>query len=659
MILLFGIHCHQPVGNFEFVFEDVYNRSYKPFIYEAHQHSAFKFALHFTGVLWEWLVAKHPDFVSLIKEMVQRGQVELLSGAYYEAVLGKISSRDRRLQITKLSNLIEEVFGVKPLGMWLAERVWSPDIVGDVVSSGIKYTLVDDYHFVAAGFDVEELKGYYLTEHDGDTLAIFPISKRLRYYIPFKPVDEVLSYMEEEAGETVLSFFDDGEKFGAWPSTYEWIYDRGWLASFMEGITKSRDISLEHFSDYLASNKPAGRCYLPMASYFEMGKWSLPPDRQIEFDRAGKLLTASDMDSYALLRGGVWDNFLIRYPESNWMHKRVLGLSKSCKSDSSAMDYVLRAECNDPYWHGVFGGIYLPHLRHAVYENIITAENKLGVSDGIEVGDVDIDGDDEVRLSNGRFLLYVKPFDGGSVVEFDDLRDGFNYLDTVSRRFESYHVVEAGEGDSEGNAIESIHSVKRLTDTSELYYDKYLRYSFRDHLLKELPLLEDLYASRVDSISNREYEFYVLDSSLVLWSFYEDGRLLVKKSYSLKEDGLEVGYVLRNIGGSEVEFWFASEINLALPELDDVYLYSGKTRWGVGVGNSLREVDGLSVKGKDFSIDLLTSERLNMFYCPVYTVFRTEYGFDRVFQEACVWVIIYVELGSGKMHAFDISVKIP
>ncbi len=658
MILLFGIHCHQPVGNFEFVFEDIYDRSYKPFIKEAYKHSDFKFAVHVTGVLWEWVAKKHPEFVSLLKEMLGRGQIELLSGAYYEAVLNRIPSKDRRLQIAKLNAFIEDVFGVKPTGMWLAERVWSSEIVSDIVLSGIKYTLVDDYHFVAAGFGADELRGYYLTEYGGDVLAIFPISKRLRYYIPFKPVNDVLSYMKAMDNDVVISFFDDGEKFGAWPSTYDWIYKGGWLASFMESVSTSGDISLMHFSDILSKARPTGRCYLPMASYFEMGKWSLPPNRQIDFDKAGKLLVGSEMDDYALLRGGIWDNFLIKYPESNWMHKRVLGLSKLCKDDNPAMDYILRAECNDPYWHGVFGGIYLPHLRHAVYKNIIAAESILEGGWGVKVEDVDKDGKEEIRLFDKRFLLYIKPFDGGSVVELDDMKSGFNYLDTISRRFESYHVVEAGEDGSEDATIESIHSVKRLSDTHDIYYDMYQRHAFRDHLLDSLPSLQELYESRVSSESNGDYEFYSVGNSVVLWSFYDGKALLVKKRFSLQKDGLNVGYLLRNMYGGEKQFLFASELNLALPELDDVTVRSGDIQWEVGRQNYLQKVNEVLIQGRDFSIGILIDGSVGVFYYPVYTVFRTEYGFDRIFQEACMWLVTPVVLGGGRTHTFSISIKI-
>ncbi len=36
---------------------------------------------------------------------------------------------------------------------------------------------------------------------------------------------------------------------------------------------------------------------------------------------------------------------------------------------------LYRGQCNCAYWHGAFGGIYLPHLRNAVYNHLIAAEN--------------------------------------------------------------------------------------------------------------------------------------------------------------------------------------------------------------------------------------------------------------------------------------------
>ena len=37
----------------------------------------------------------------------------------------------------------------------------------------------------------------------------------------------------------------------------------------------------------------------------------------------------------------------------------------------------MRAQCNDAYWHGVFGGIYAPHLRTELWRELIVAETLL------------------------------------------------------------------------------------------------------------------------------------------------------------------------------------------------------------------------------------------------------------------------------------------
>src|SRR5256712_6649815 len=83
----------------------------------------------------------------------------------------------------------------------------------------------------------------------------------------------------------------------------------------------------------------------------------------------------------ALVRGSHWRNFLVKYPEANRMHKKMLALSKLCRSRGdppAARRAIGRAQCNDAYWHGVFGGLYLPHLRAAIWRNLALAAVQLG-----------------------------------------------------------------------------------------------------------------------------------------------------------------------------------------------------------------------------------------------------------------------------------------
>src|SRR2546422_9178916 len=72
--------------------------------------------------------------------------------------------------------------------------------------------------------------------------------------------------------------------------------------------------------------------------------------------------------SASFVRGGHWHHFLVKYPESNRMHKTMLALSTLSRrrgDPPEARRAIGRAQCNDAYWHGVFGGLYLPHLRTA------------------------------------------------------------------------------------------------------------------------------------------------------------------------------------------------------------------------------------------------------------------------------------------------------
>ena len=119
-------HSHQPVGNFPWVFQQVYEQSYLPMLEALERHPTVRLALHYTGSLLDWLEEAHPQFIQRVAALAQRNQVEIVSGGYYEPILPMIPDRDKIAQIHRLSERIERDFGVKPTGMWLAERVGQP-----------------------------------------------------------------------------------------------------------------------------------------------------------------------------------------------------------------------------------------------------------------------------------------------------------------------------------------------------------------------------------------------------------------------------------------------------------------------------------------------------------------------------------------------------
>ncbi len=447
-VLLFAIHNHQPVGNFGHVFRSAFADCYAPLLEVLAGHPGFRFALHFSGPLWEYMEKSERGSFDLVRELVRRGQVELLGGGFYEPVLTMIPEADRAGQMRMMNDFLAAHFGRRPRGLWLTERVWEPHLPKALAEAGIAYTLLDEEHFHYAG--VRDLYTTYVTEEEGRSLRVFPIDKKLRYLIPFRPLAEVDAHLRSihEAGGTAI-LGDDGEKFGLWPGTHKWVYDDGWLRNFLAYI-EEQGVRTLSFSEYMDTNPPAGRVYLPPASYEEMMEWVLEPDDQASYER---LKASAPAEARRFIRGGLFRDFLRKYPEVNRLHKRMLMVSEGLREageKGEGLRHLYRAQCNDPYWHGVFGGLYLPHLRESAYHHLLEAEKRTPDPGGWIACDYDCDGREELVFRDKTFGLIVKPAAGGTLVEIDHRPASRNISDVLSRRREAYHrpdvAPEAGEG---------------------------------------------------------------------------------------------------------------------------------------------------------------------------------------------------------------------
>ncbi|MEK7330307.1 MAG: alpha-amylase/4-alpha-glucanotransferase domain-containing protein, partial [Candidatus Eisenbacteria bacterium] len=402
------------------------------------------------------------------------GQVELWGGGFFEPILPAIPEVDRRGQIRAMADWLELELGRRPRGLWLAERVWEPDLAASLAASGVGYTAVDDAHFVAAGFEREALWGYYLTEDQGRSVAVFPIHRELRYLVPFGEPEQTVELLRRVAdgGEGRLAVLgDDGEKFGVWPGTHARCYEQHWLERFAEALAAQPWIELRTPAEVVAHHAPRGLAYLPTASYHEMQEWALPPAAQARYHRAAELLKPEFGEAARdLLRGSHWRNFQVRYPEANRLHKRMLHASrrlweKPAEDDQrwrEARTRLWRAQCNCPYWHGVFGGLYLPHLRAALYRELIAVEAYLAPAEPqIQRADFDLDGAADLLLETPRWAVWVSAR-GGRMWAFDDRERLWNYGDTLARRPEAYHrqIREAEVGAAEGRTIHGALRVK-------------------------------------------------------------------------------------------------------------------------------------------------------------------------------------------------------
>ncbi|MEO0095046.1 MAG: alpha-amylase/4-alpha-glucanotransferase domain-containing protein [candidate division WOR-3 bacterium] len=613
------IHNHQPVGNFDNVFQFAYEHSYLPLIKTLLKYPNVKFGIHNSGPLCDWLLKNHPEYFDYLKEAVKSGQAEILISAYSEPILSLIPACDLMEQIKYFKEYIYKLLNFEATGLWLTERVWEPNLVSLLADAGIDYTLLDDTHFLYSGLSDDELNTYFVTEDNGKVLKIFPISMKLRYLIPFHPVDEVKNYLKEEGMrvENILKVLgDDGEKFGVWPGTYNWVYKEQWIGKFLGFLQNNDWIKTVHLRDVIQQEPPAGRIYIPTASYEEMGEWVLPL-------KSGKnymeLKRTVDHKYYHLIHGGYFKNFLARYSEANLMHKRMLYVSKNIKNDISAKLSLWRGQCSCAYWHGIFGGLYLPHLREAVYRNLIEAELH-NVRTGVEKYDFDIDGREELIASTENFFCVIKT-DTGGFVEIDERNRRLNLLNYLKRRKEKYHeLIPQSRDDEEVRSIHEIIRSKGRDLDKYLIYDKYDRAFGIEHKFDTIPKKEDFYHQ---NISGKIIEYKLIDFIPYEFTFFNESMNL-KKIIKIgdKESIIQFKYE------GAVKDW---GIELSMGIFNSDLRINGK--YSLYELQEISKIDNFTIDGADLKpIKIGASEKFVLLTYPIETISSSESGFEKIFQ---------------------------
>ena len=689
-----ALHNHQPVGNFPWVFDQVYHDAYLPMVECLERHTSIRLSLHYSGSLLDWLQSNQPELVRRIEVLVKQGQVEILTGGYYEPILPAIPDSDKLGQIAKLTAAVQDSFGFSPRGLWLAERVWEPQLTRVLAQANVQWTVVDDTHFKLVGLGDDDLLGYYITEEQGSTLRVFGTSQRLRYLIPWHEVKEVIDFLHDQAtkdGTRIAVMGDDGEKFGSWPGTHKRCWQDGWIETFFTALEENSSwLNTVPLGEYVKSFPALGRIYLPCAAYEEMLGWALPTPRSYELANIRRELEEKGrQDIVQYMHGGFWRHFLVKYPEINTMHKKMLRVHKKvyhARQMSQAdcgLDELWHGQCNCPYWHGVFGGIYMTDIRAKTYSHLIQAENK---ADAVLRGstwldyeevDFDCDGREEMLVDGEALTLYLDPARGGSIFEWDLRRYNYNLASVLTRQPEAYHeALRQGKDKRKAQAdeVRTIHDGIRIKEQGlrrHLHYDRYRRVCMMDHFLgADTTLRRFIHCSHQEQGDFVDHPYQCLVERIsngLRISLKRDGHLKynrrlvpfrVEKELMLAagKDELTIIYRLTNLGNITTGGIFGSEWNINLLggghsdqayyevpgiQLDDQHLDStGELPdiWELALGNRHLGIE----------VQLKLTQRAKLWRFPVEAICNSEGGLERVYQGSCILVILPFTLLPGE-----------
>jgi len=434
----------------------------------------------------------------------------------------------------------------------------------------------------------------------------------------------------------------------------------------------------------------------------EKDEWSFPTEAMVEYGKVvERLKTLREGEQIRrFIKGGFWRNFFAKYPESNDLHKRVLHLrekigiaeKKSVPKNQDPLLYLHQAQCNDAYWHGVFGGLYLPHLRHALYENLIKGEALYDQQmhrekEWIDLEKLDFngDGDEEVILKNPETVLLFSSR-GGSLLEMDDRSKAFNILGTLTRRKEGYHhnLLESREQASRDEASTAeTKTIHEIFDSKErgldqyLHFDEYRRASFLDHFIAEPMDFESFrrcqYQEEGDFIKE-PYEIEVKRKGKYQEVFFSrSGSLLrngerdpmkIEKSFSIlsHQKVVKASYQITHAGEKRrTNFGIEFNINLLAGDAPDRYYdirgHQLEDRRLASIGES-RDVSEIQLVDEwvGMKVVLKMDRNCNLWRFPIETVSLSESGFEKIFQGSCL--LLYWPLDLDSREQFRLTVEL-
>lgn len=565
--LIFGTYNSQPPEEEDHVVEDFYQKAYKTFLTTLYNFSSIKISLHYSGALMEWVDEKHPEFISVLQEMVNSRQVELLSGGYYDPALTLLPVPDRVGQMEKLTTYIRKNFGKKPRGCFLSENIWDSSLIPSLKTCGFEYIFLDDNQFLSSGIDEKDLAKPVITEDQGKIITVLPINNKLTTMFFRRPPSELIEYLLDQINsDGVYTIMIKGEYLKSLTMTTKEI--KAWLEEF--------NVLLEENSNWIetiSSGKyvkqiqgTLERKYFPQYTINGMRNKPLPIASQRELNRLNRHLGAlGDVSHW--INSGFFKQFIARYPDASHIYSKMIHINllvNQIKGDRSrkktAREELWRAQSHYVYWHGNHLGIYDKILRERTYKFLIEAEistREKGIfKSGINQIDIDLDGLKEALYQGDTYNAYVS-CRGGMLFQFDHIKKCRNILSTVMRIEESYHTnedIDAG-------------------------FDSYQKKMFHDHFLP-FDLTPELFKtnkySELGTFINANYDYdglnrenktVILKCKGEVSSLGNSHNVSLYKKYRFNKKGIVLTYTIENNDDLPLETCFAPEFNIALGDI--------------------------------------------------------------------------------------------
>lgn len=535
-------------GKDQSLLEDNYQKVFKGALTFLYSHPDFYLSIAFTGPQLDYYERKHPESIELLKDLLDRKQIEIIGGGYYAPVFPLINSSDRLGQIEKMSLSISSSLGKCPYGMYLFGNVWDPMLVMSFYSSGMDYVFLDSSLVPQKYLKCLPL----ISSEQGKSIKILPTYKNLLPETTENKKDwtkRLVKFYEKnrqsENDVSLISISIDFEYFekllscGFWNNVFDFVLD----SNFQE---KTLDFVLPY--EYLKSSKTCISAYVPSGMDWDIAKWATSPYEINENERHFPL-TIHD--------------YLDLYPQNKRLYERMLYISMlscQCKGGDkvrklSAMQNLWNAQCGINIVSYPLGLPAVAQKRQDAYRLLNEAERYVRdaakkFKESLTSYDYNGDGLNEYVAFMEKYNAVVT-LKGGQVRDFNLVKSSSNYATSLS-----------GIGKYDG------------------FSDNYIRGLFVEHLgvandLKQYlddnhvvtPMFSEI-MFRERKLENKRKEIFLEASGL-----FSENKIPVtlRKNITFTQSGINVQYILKNEGDEEINAFFAVELNFAQTRFDKNY----------------------------------------------------------------------------------------
>lgn len=514
-----------------------YKNIYKPLVSFLYSNPDFFFSFYFSGPQLEWFKSQNPEFLDLIRKLLDRKQIEILGGGFYNPIFPLLFPQDRTGQIEMLSSELRKYIGKRPRGMSLAADAWESSLLTSFHLCGMEYIILDSSL-------IAEDKNVFIPlimADRGKTLNILPSSSKFSSSFAADETENFIKKIIKAVDEkNKINNLDRVITIKILEKDIKNILLQGKLEKFLSIVKEkySEKITLSLPLTAVRNSSTFVKAFIPSGISAAVEKWSYIPYTIVE--------------SKTQYPTNIYD-FLQTYKSNHALYNRMIYVSllvNQCHGDKmrkkTAREKLWEAQKGDAYIGSTLDPFVSVLERKNAYKALAEAEKLVrecsGFTESITRFDYNSDGFNEYICRLEQYNACIG-LDGGSVFELDILKNAGNYADNNSRilPFDSCN-------------------------------DNYFRGFFVDHLLesdnfdkyiKGEPCKNGIFSEKqykeVAFVKQRN-EIH-LESQASFGSYKQN--VLLKKKYTITSNGLTVQYILKNNSSNQLKAKFAVESNFA------------------------------------------------------------------------------------------------